>query len=59
MTEQKWLVCDDPARMLAFVRDRTSGRKMRLFACACCRSIWHLPPRRPRPGRGESGGALG
>src|SRR6187551_2446501 len=40
MTEAEWLACDDPARMLAFVA--ASGRKVRLFAAACCRRNWHL-----------------
>ncbi len=33
----------DPALMLAFLRDKASDRKLRLFACACCRLLWrHL-----------------
>lgn len=54
MTEAEWLASEDPAAMLhylvvqsvrghvdGFVR-RPSDRKLRLFACACCRQVWHL-----------------
>jgi len=27
--------------MLDFLRDQMNSRKMRLFACSCCRHIWH------------------
>ncbi len=40
MTEQDWLVASNAIPMVAFLRDRTSGRKLRLIACACCRQIW-------------------
>jgi hypothetical protein len=41
MTEQKWLTRNDPSFMLSFLSKpgRTSYRKMRLYACACCRLI--------------------
>jgi hypothetical protein len=42
MTEQQWLACHDPQRMLQFLRWRMSERKLQLFACGCCRLIWDV-----------------
>lgn len=53
MTETDWLNSTDPGAMLDFVRGSNplraecpvpppNDRKLRLFACACCRSVWHL-----------------
>jgi hypothetical protein len=43
VTEAKWLAANDPGPMLELLRDRgsVSDRKLRLFACACCRQVWN------------------
>jgi len=41
MTESEWLAATDPKPMLEFLAAKASERKLRLFACACCRLIWH------------------
>src|SRR5262245_2367882 len=42
MTEQEWLCGTRPVRMLRFLGTRLGERKLRLFACACARRVWHL-----------------
>jgi hypothetical protein len=56
MTEIEWLTCEDPLRMLNWLtarpqqaaatrkrnKNHPSDRKLQLFACACCRRVWHL-----------------
>jgi hypothetical protein len=45
VTEAEWLSCTDPERLLELLRGKVSERKLRLFACACCRVVWNsLPP---------------
>lgn len=49
MTEQEWLVSDNTAAMLDSIQERADSRKLRLFACACCRRVWnYLPDARSR-----------
>jgi hypothetical protein len=43
MTEQEWLDCADPLAALTFLRDRSSGRKLRLFAVACASLVTRGP----------------
>jgi hypothetical protein len=42
MTEAEWLACTEPLLMLEHLRGREGPRKLRLFAVACCRRLWHL-----------------
>jgi hypothetical protein len=44
MTEAEWLACTNSQKMLTFLlsTDKATERQLRLFACACCRRIWHL-----------------
>jgi|SRR5262245_52861 len=45
MTASEWISCTDPRPMLDSLRGRASDRQLRLFACACCRSIQgFIPP---------------
>jgi hypothetical protein len=43
MTRRDWLASNDPIAMLGCLQDcgGLSERKARLFACACCRRLWH------------------
>lgn len=44
MTEAEWLSITDPTPMMEFCRGTMSNRKQRLFALACCRTIWPAIP---------------
>jgi hypothetical protein len=49
MDEAEWLECTDPHALLQFLKGKASDRKLRLFACACCRLVWdHLTAQRIR-----------
>ena len=55
MTETEWLSSSDPAAMLAHLGNNISPRKLRLFACACCRLVWDGTPCPGCDGTGYSG----
>lgn len=46
MTEAEWLTSTTPRALLLALENRTRAgeldRKLRLFACACARHVWHL-----------------
>lgn len=42
MTEERWLACLTARPLLNHIRDGASDRKLRLFACACCRTWPHI-----------------
>jgi hypothetical protein len=44
MTEAEWLACDDPVKMVSFLRDtgKLDLRRIRLSGAAQCRRVWHL-----------------
>jgi len=42
MDEAEWLACTDPNPLLDFLRGKVKDRKLRLFACECCRRIWRF-----------------
>lgn len=44
-TEKEWLQCTFPSLLLELISERVTTRKIRLFACGCCRLVWNvLPP---------------
>jgi hypothetical protein len=40
MTEQEWLACSDPQKMLELLSGKASERRLRLLACAFCHGLW-------------------
>jgi hypothetical protein len=40
MNETEWLAWGDPQALVSFLEGKTSDRKLRLFACACCQRSW-------------------
>ena len=42
MTEAQWFASAEPGEMLNQLGAKISDRKLRLFACACCRRVWNF-----------------
>jgi hypothetical protein len=47
MTELEWRHAVEPQKMLKHLTGTAGERKLRLFAVACCRSIWYIIPKTP------------
>jgi hypothetical protein len=51
LTAKRWDALRAPKQMIQHVRECADARKLRLFACACCRSVWdHLTKKQWRRG---------
>jgi hypothetical protein len=48
VTEAEWQTCTNPNWMLDYIQAGASERKLRLYACADCRRLWHLLESRSR-----------
>lgn len=44
MTEGEWLACEEPGTLVSSLRNK-DDRKLRLFFCGSCRSIWPFADR--------------
>jgi len=42
MTQSEWIACADSGPMLEYLKGKATDRKLRLFACGCCRTVWQL-----------------
>ena len=42
MTQEEWFQTYSFYEMLEGIHDKLSERKLRLYACGCCRRVWHL-----------------
>lgn len=41
MTQHKWLTSTNLRALMVLARDQIDERRLRLFACACCRNVWN------------------
>jgi hypothetical protein len=48
MTEEEWLVCPDPLRMLRHLGAEPNARKTLLLTAVCLRRIWDVLPQEGR-----------